>query len=287
MPRVCHGNSLFFRLMPVIFLLLSGCVSQFTGRLAENLSWAIVNNDDIKTVKQGGPAYLLMIDGLLRDDPENESLLMAGADLYTAYAGLYAEDEKRSEKLTDKGLEYALRAICVAGNDACGLRESNFEKFEKIINSMDKEEIPALYTLGASWAGWIQAHKKDWNAVAEISRVEAIMEKVLELDEAYKDGGAHLYLGILNTLLPPSLGGKPEKGKEHFEKALEISKGRNLMIKVIYAKQYARLVFDRDLHDRLLKEVLLADPDVEGYGLMNNLAKKEAASLLKSGEDYF
>ncbi len=286
MIRVCH-RSLFFRLILMICLLLCGCVSQFTGRLAENLSWAIVNNNDIRTVEQGGPAYLLMIDGLLRDDPENKSLLMAGADLYTAYAGVYAEDEKRDEKLTDKGFEYALRAICVAKDDACDLRKTDFERFKKIINSMDKDNLPTLYTLGVSWAGWIQAHKKDWNAVADIARVETIMQKVITLDETYKDGGAHLYLGILNTLLPPSLGGKPEKGKEHFEKALKISKGRNLMIKVIYAKQYARLLFDRDLHDRLLKEVLSADPDIEGYKLMNNLAKKEAGFLLKSGEDYF
>ena len=32
------------------------------------------------------------------------------------------------------------------------------------------------------------------------------------------------------------------------------------MAKVIYAEQYAKLVFDKELHDRLLTEVVNADP---------------------------
>ena len=39
-------------------------------------------------------------------------------------------------------------------------------------------------------------------------------------------------------------------------RAVEISGGRNLMAKVLFARHYARLVFDQGLHDRLLGEVL-------------------------------
>ena len=46
-------------------------------------------------------------------------------------------------------------------------------------------------------------------------------------------------------------------------------------------------MFDRKLHDRLLREVLDAKTHVPGYTLMNTLAQKEARELLKSGEDYF
>ena len=83
------------------------------------------------------------------------------------------------------------------------------------------------------------------------------------------------------------MGGKPELGRNHFERAIKISRGKNLMAKVIYARQYARLVFDRELHDHLLQEVLEADPEVRGYTLLNTLAQREARELLKSGEDYF
>ena len=62
-----------------------------------------------------------------------------------------------------------------------------------------------------------------------------------------------------------SLGGKPDEGKGYFDKALELSGGKNQMVRVLYAQFYARLVFDQALHDRLLNEVLVADPVGSGY----------------------
>jgi len=277
----------YFILLLLLVFSSSGCVSTITGNFAQDLSRAIINNNDLETVKTGGPAYLLMVDTLLYDDPENESLLRAASGLYTAYADVYVEDKDRAAKMTDKAMSYALRAVCENRSDACSLRKLDFKSFEDIINKMDKNCVPSLYTLGVTWAAWIQAHQDDWNAVAEISRVEALMSHIVKVEESYQDGGAHLYLGMLSTLLPPALGGNLEQGRRHFERALEMSGSRNLMIKVIYARQYARMVFDRDLHDRLLNDVLGANPQVEGYSLLNILAKKKAKILLESADNFF
>lgn len=59
------------------------------------------------------------------------------------------------------------------------------------------------------------------------------------------------------------------------------------MAKVLYAKNYARGIFDRELHDRLLNEVLAADPVYKGWTLSNVLARREAEGLLKSADEYF
>ncbi len=59
------------------------------------------------------------------------------------------------------------------------------------------------------------------------------------------------------------------------------------MVRVLYAKHYARLVFDKDLHDRLLNEVIAADPHAPGLTLINVLAQEQAHELLESGKDYF
>jgi hypothetical protein len=59
------------------------------------------------------------------------------------------------------------------------------------------------------------------------------------------------------------------------------------MVRVFYAQFYARLVFDQQLHDRLLNEVLAADPVVPQLTLINMLAKRKAKALLESGKDYF
>lgn len=270
--------------------LLSGCsafVSSATIRLTDNLSHAILNNNDLATVEAGAPAYLLMIDSLVSGDPDNESLLRSAATLYTSYTDVFVKDSARAKKLTDTSMEYAFRAVCQANGAACSLREENFQSFEKIISGMRKKDVPSLYALGTAWAAWIQTRQQDMNAIAEISRVEAVMNQIIELDETYQDGIAHLYMGAMAILLPPALGGKPNISRQHFERAIELSGGKNLMIKVVYARQYARALFDRELHDRLLGEVLKADPNVPGYILSNTLSRQEAQKLLDSAEDYF
>ncbi len=265
----------------------SGLISSATVNFTGDLSYSIMNHNDPATVEAAAPAYMLMIDSLLHRDPDNESLLCSAASLYSAYADIFVKDKIRSQKLTDKAMQYALHAVCVRKPSACLLRDIRFQEFENITSEIKPADIPAFYTLGVAWAGWIQSHKDDWNAVAEISRVEAIMQQVLQVNELYKDGEVHLYLGTLATLLPPAMGGKPDEGKKHFERAMEISGKKNLMIRVIYARQYARLIFDRELHDRLLQSVLNDDPNAPGYVLMNTLAQQQAKELLDSAGDYF
>ena len=269
---------------------LTGCSAVFssaTSRLADNLSYAFENQTDIAVVEKATPAYLLMLDALIKDDPENASLLRTAAKLNAAYADIFVEDIERSGIITDKALNLAFRSACAQSQRLCGIREKSFEEFKRIIDASKKKEMDSIYALGVVWAGWIQANQNDWNAVAELPRVEAIMEKVVKLDPGHEDGGAFLYLGALSTLVPPALGGNPEKGREYFEKAIELSGGKNLYAKVLYAQRYARIVFDKELHDRLLREAYDANPVVEGYTLINIIARKEAKLLLDTSDDYF
>lgn len=265
----------------------SRLVSMAANDLADNLSQAIANNDDPATVREGGPAYLLMLDGMIHSDPENESLLIKASTLYSTYGAAFVQDPERAKKLSTRALDYAVRAVCVRYPDDCGLRQADFEVFEARIQRIERQDVPLFFTLGAAWAGWIQAHKADLDAVAELSRVEAIMQRIVDIDESYRQGSAHLYLGTFAILVPPALGGKPEVARDHFERAIMLSNGDNLMAKVVYAQQYARMVYDRDLHDRLLTEVLAADPDVPEMVLQNTLAQDQARALLASADDYF
>ena len=89
------------------------------------------------------------------------------------------------------------------------------------------------------------------------------------------------------SLLPPAYGGEPEKGRAAFEKAIELSGGRDLSAKVEFARGYARLMYERDLHDKLLTEVLAADPIQTGYTLTNVMAQESATELLATADDYF
>lgn len=262
-----------------------GC--SVSSKMMTHLSDTIVNNDDLSMVEDGAPAYLLMIDGLISEDPDSEEMLTTAALLYTAYSDVFVKDKERSRKLAAKAFGFGDRALCVAESNACGLKEMPYETFKTVLGDLDKGDLPALFALGSSWAGWIMANRDDFNALADIARIEDIMSRVTQLDEAYRDGAAYLYLATLSTFLPPALGGKPEQGKAYFDKAIVLSGGKNLMVKVMYAKLYARMIFDRELHDRLLQEVVTANPKVDGYTLVNTYAQKQARQLLDGAEDYF
>jgi len=145
----------------------------------------------------------------------------------------------------------------------------------------------ALPILGSTWVSYIQQNSGDWNAVGELGRVDALMQRVVALDEGYEFGQAHMYLGALNSILPASLGGNPDQAKSHSDRATAISNGRNLLAKTLCAARYARLTFDRELHDQLLNEVLASDPVEHGLTLQNRYAQRQAQALLDSSADYF
>lgn len=269
-------------------LLLAGCanmVSSVTSGLADDLSATIMNSRDVETVREGVPAYLLMIDSFLRSSPDDPDLLLAAANLNGSFSVL-VEDE-RAALLNDKALEYASHAACVEIAEMCGLKDQSFDEFRSVVDELEPDAVPVMYAMGVAWTGWIQAHTDDWNAIAQLGKVKHLMSRVIELDETYDNGGPHLYMGGLETALPEAMGGNLEKGRRHFERALELADEKYLMTKVIYAEQYARLAFDQALHDRLLQEVIEADPVVPDMTLTNAVAQRQAKTLLNESDEYF
>ncbi len=262
-------------------------VSSAAAGLTDSLAGAILNQNDPQTVRDGAPSYLLLIDGLIQGEPGNERLLRTGARLYSAYASAFVEDEARAKKMTSRARDYGLAALCLRLPALCAAVDRPYDEYTAALDQIGKDDVPVVYAFAATWVGWIQAHRGDWNAVADLAKVKASMQKVLELDEGYERGGAHFYMGLLETLVPRALGGNPEAGKKHFERAIQLSEGKDLMVKVQYAERYARLVFDRGLHDRLLKEVMESPADEPGFTLLNTLAKERARQLLASADQYF
>lgn len=265
--------------------LLSGCVSIATHRLAESLGGALLNQEDPETVRSGAPAYLLLLDGLIADAPEDATLLLAGARLYSAYAGGLVEERERRQQMTTKAKHFANRALCRLEPELCELQQMPFEQFNVSLYGRNSAELEPLFVMAASWAGWIQAHGDDWNALADLSRVENLLQYIIDREPTYARGRAQLYLGVIRSQLPAAMGGDPERGRDHFQRALDYSENRDLMAKVEFARSYARLVFNQALHDRLLDEVLAADPREPDLTLSNTLAQRLARSMKR--EDYF
>lgn len=274
-------------LVLLLGLVLSGCA---TRQLPSNLSSAILNNDDLQTVEDGLPSYLLMIDALVETYPDSEQMQLTAASLNSAYAGVFIppEQAERRRAMSAKALDYAFSAFCTYDDDACGLREVKPDQIEAALSQWDHpDDLPYLYTLGTAWASYIQNNSDDWLAVAQLGQAQAVLERTVAIEPGYERGTALLYLGVMNSILPPSLGGKPDVAQAYYEQALDAADGQNLIIQVYYASQFARLVFDRELHDRLLQDALSRDPYVEGLTLQNRYAQQQAERLLASADDYF
>ena len=269
---------------------LAGCASLMSSAvedLAGDLSAAILENPDVDMVRDGAPAFLLLMDGLLKSSPDNPVLLSQAALLNSAYAGAFVTDGERARLMAAKGRSLAERALCVQRQDSCGVAARSFEAFEQWTATLTKADVPLAYGLATAWAAWMQANSDDFNAIADLGKVKHLMNRVAQLHESHDYGGPHLYLGVFETLVPPALGGRPEVGRFHFERALALAEGRYLLTQVLFAEQYARLVFDRALHDELLNEVLAAEIDEPDLILLNAVAKLRAMSLLESADAYF
>ncbi len=276
-----------FACLPVI---LSGC-SLFIDRAVDgastNLTSAILNQDDPETVRDGAPAYLLLMDSLVEGSPTDPGILQGASGLYSAYAGVFVDDPERARRLAARARDYGSRGLCAENDRYCGLQDLPAEEFDSVIAGADRDDVPALYAYALGWLVWMKANSDDFQALVDLPRVETVLARIIELDEGYERGSAHVYTGVLQTLLPPALGGRPESARGHFERALELSHGRDLSAKVEYARSYARLLYERELHDRLLTEVLEADPEEPGLTLFNTLAQRDAEELLETADDYF
>lgn len=269
---------------------LAGCaslVTSATSGLADNLGAAILNQDDPETVRDGAPAFLLMLDSFVASAPEDPAMLGAAAELYAAYGVLFVDDPERAERLTGRSLAYGQRALCVGNEAACDLGTLKFPAFRDALDRLTPADVPALYTYSLAWFASIRSRAGDMAALSQLPWAEAALRRVKALDPDYRQGEVEHYLGVLSTLRPPALGGKFDAGRAHFERAIELTRGRDLGVKVDFARYYARTLYDRALHDQLLREVLSADPREPELTLFNVLAQREARALLDSADDYF
>jgi hypothetical protein len=262
-------------------------MSSAASGLADNLSAAVLNQNDPETVRDGAPAYLLLLDSFLEGSPDDPALLSAAATLYATYGTVFADDAERASRLTARARTYSTRALCESYRPSCDWSGMLFEDYQRTLTGLGSKHADVVFSHGLSTLAYIRAHSADYAAIALLPYSEALFERYLEINDGSDDGAIHTYLGILTTLIPPALGGKPEKGREHFERAISLSGGRDLSAKVEFANGYARLLYERELHDRLLNEVIASDPEVPGSTLLNVLAQRQAVELLESADDYF
>lgn len=277
-------------LINAALLSVGGCaalISNAASNFADNLGAAVANQNDPQTVKDGAPAYLLLLDSLIEGSPNDPAMLAAAANMYASYGAVFADDAERSKRLTERAQSYGFQAICIEFKPACDWRNITYDDYVATLDGLTTRHADVVYAYGLASLVYIRSHSDDFIAIARLPHAEALLQRYLEISEGESDASVYVYLGILATLRPPAFGGEPEKGRAAFERAIELSDGKDLSAKVEFARGYARLLYERELHDQLLNEVMDAETNVPGLTLTNVMAQQDAAELLASADDYF
>lgn len=278
-----------------LIILTGGCAPTKPARVAavaltlKDVASAAARQSDPVIVKEGTPAYLMLLDGLLEAYPQNTELLVAACQAYTSYASSFLEEEsgERASRLYRRARQYGFRALSQK-TDFSKAAAGSLDELNAALAQFTKKDVPALFWTANAWAGWISGNIGSVEAMADLPALDATVKRSLELDGSYYSGGPHLLMGVLLAAKPGAIGGDLPGAKRHFERAFSMGAEKMLSAKVLYAQYYARGAKDRELFQSTLREVLAApvdDPPEMTFG--NVMAQEKAKRLLEKTEEYF
>lgn len=258
-------------------------------------------DDDPQLVGDALPFALKTMESLLAQDPGNEDLLLATASGFTQYAWGWAQlparrlqEEDwaagqaqlvRARKLYLRGRDYGLRAL--EGRHP-GLGERLRRDPEAAAAELSRDDVPLAFWTAAAWGAAISLGKDQPELLGDLAAVQALLARVLALDERWSGGAAHEVSIPLAAALPAAMGGGPDRARSHFDRAVELAGGRHAAPYLALAESVAIPAQDRQAFESLLGQALAVDLDAEPSSrLANVLARQQAQWLLDHADLWF
>ena len=276
----------------LVWLPLQGCMQvalKASPSLFPNVAATIFEECDPELAKASIPSNLKLMEGLLKNDPENKKILTMLSMGFAGYSLLFIEpeDPERASAFYLRALEYGGRALGDMGTPLRN-RDGRLDTMRAALKNMDQNDLEALFWSTLSWNAWINLNLDKPSALAQLGAAEACLKRVLELDERFFYGAPHILMGASLAARPPLLGGSPEKARIHFEQAMQESHKKFYLAQVYFAKYYAVRVQDRELFVRVLAEVIQGNPgELKEVCLINRVMQSRAQELAKRTEDLF
>jgi hypothetical protein len=275
-------------------LALDACsVGQMVARsslpVVESGNVAMNRETDLELARDAIPANLKLIESLIQELPDNAELRIQAAQGFYGYAYGFVEDENgpRASRLYRRGLAHALKALDVSGLHG-DLEAMPLDEMKHRLTGLDRDAVPALFWTASCWAKWIDMNRNDPARLADLGKPVALMQRVLELDDTYYYGGAHLFFGVYYGNRPPMLGGDFKKSAAEFERARALTGGKLLMVDLLQAEYLARQELDRQQFHERLTAVVDAPPDLfPDMALANAIAQQKAKRLLAREAEWF
>ncbi len=270
-----------------------GCIQQIAlsslGGIMETGFTVINEEQDLQIADKSIASDLKLLETIIRKDPDNRQYLLLASEGYTSYAQGFVEDQSpdRARILYERGKEYGMR-ILRQHRAFAAAEDSGVAVFRAALAELPADEAPAVFWTAAAWGSAITLSLTDPGSIAELPRVEAMMNWVLDKDSLYFYGGAHFFLGTLYGGRPKLFGGDPDISRKHFENCLRINGGKFLLTYVYEARSLAVQTQDRALFEDLLHKVDTASLDILPEARLSNaVAKRKAQALMARIDELF
>jgi predicted anti-sigma-YlaC factor YlaD len=286
----------------VIVLMAGGCsVKRYAintiGDILASGDSVYESDNDIVLVGEALPFSLKLVESLLAESPNHRGLLLTAARGFVLYAYAYVHYDAERAALDDLDRARALRArarrlYLRAFGYARRALEQSYPGFADTLSSQpeaaarmvgmgaDDQDVALLYWTAASLGLAISVSKRQPAMLARLPEVEALLDRALELDESWNAGALHEFEIIWAAARPG--GGEPGELRDHYERALALSKGQRASVYVAYAEAVALPRQDRTAFVALLEKALAVDPDADPeHRLLNLIAQRRARWLLE------
>lgn len=259
-------------------------------------------DDDMELVGEALPFGLKLIESLLSESPKHRGLLLAAASGFTEYS--YAFVEQRADEAAAESLErsnqlrararrlylrahaYGLRGLELRYP---GLRDALEREPDQALSRVRKQDVPLVYWTAASQALGIAVSKDNPEMIAQLPVVEAMLHRVMELDESWGEGSVPEFLiSIESSRTGARPAEKQERMRRYFDRALQLSKGTRASLYLSFGENACVPAQNREEFQSLLQRALNIDPDQRPEGRLANLvAQRRARWLLGRIDELF
>jgi tetratricopeptide (TPR) repeat protein len=258
---------------------------------------------DWESAGHATPAGIIQFEGMHVISPDNEELTLMIVKAYMAYAygwimdayevaqarGDFEEAEHHKQRaflMYSRARDLALSALEKRDEGIRQALTKSPKELGEYLKKFDDDDKPVLFWLMMSWTSAINnsPHTED---LADMAELRVIASWVIERDPGYEDAGALVFLGGFESSMPKAFGGDPAKGKQYFERALELTQRKNHIVLTNYAMLYAVNAPDRALFVSLMREIVEAPDQGAPYRLSNKVSRRRAVRALKRVDELF
>jgi len=296
MPHTLHTTMSLLRVacFSSALLLLAGCS---TGKMVVRGSQTIMDSGieamnsetDLQLARAAMPANLKLMEGMLLEDPDNIDLLLYAAQGFYGYSYgfIETEDRDRASALYRRCYDYARRTFTLRGFGT-DPETASADDLRNAVASAGKDDVPAIFWTGTCLGKWADMNRDNIASVAGLGNVAILMQRVIELDDSYYYGAAHLFFGVYYGGLSPMFGGDFALSEQHFQRAAEINDDKLLLVDLLHAEYLDRQQLNQDGFHQRLTGILEAPDDLyPQMALVNAISKHKAALLLEHEDDWF